>query len=142
MAEFETFRRCWLATLSSRNHLVSRFWVPTTAVRCTRRSRGNTHDSQNSPKSTNAYMHVDDSFKHPALRARSESCPIVFRTLTHPVKSVTQFRGLWLLVRSCSCPQVKCKRSVGGCLSSHFAPSEIRPISTTAAPQSRGVGLR
>ena len=32
--------------------------------------------------------------------------------LTHPIGSAPQFRGLWLRVRSCSCPQVKCKRSV------------------------------
>ena len=42
----------------------------------------------------------------------------------------------------CSCPQVKCTRSVGGCFSSHFVSSEFLPISTTAKHQSRGVDLR
>ena len=35
--------------------------------------------------------------------------------LTHPIRSMPQFRGLWLLARSYSCPQVKCKPSSGGC---------------------------
>ena len=61
--------------------------------------------------------------------------------LTHPVRSLPQFRGLWLLATSCSHPQVKCKRLVGGCSLSHFVYPKFRPISTTAAPQSRGVCL-
>ena len=61
--------------------------------------------------------------------------------VTHPIRSVPEFRGLLLPVRSCSCPQVKCKRSVGGRFLSHFVYPKFRPISTTAAPQARGVGL-
>ena len=59
------------------------------------------------------------------------------RCLVHPTpprtKSVTQFPGLWLLARSCSCPQLKCKNVVQlgwGCRSSHFCVLEFRPIST------------
>ena len=35
---FCDFWCCWLATLSSRNHLVNRFLLPTTVAWCTRRS--------------------------------------------------------------------------------------------------------
>ena len=61
--------------------------------------------------------------------------------VAHFVRSVPDFRGLLLVVRSCSCSQVKCKRSVGGCFLSHFVHPKFRQISTTAAPQTRGVGL-
>ena len=40
--------------------------------------------------------------------------------VTQLIRSVPEFRGLFLLVRSCSCLQVKCKRSVGGCFLPHF----------------------
>ena len=60
---------------------------------------------------------------------------------THPIRSVPEFRGLLLLVGSCSCPRVKCKRSLGRCFLSHFVYPKSRPISTTGAPQSRGVDL-
>ena len=33
--------------------------------------------------------------------------------LTHPISSIPRFRGLQLSVRSCSCPQVTCKRTLG-----------------------------
>ena len=59
--------------------------------------------------------------------------------VTHRMRSVPEFRGLLLLVRSYSCPPVKC--NVGGCLLSHVVYPKFRPILTTAAPQSRGVGL-
>ena len=64
--------------------------------------------------------------------------------VTHPIKSVLEFRRLLLLVRRCSYPQVKCKRWVGGCFCLIlWTPNfdQFRLISTTAAPQSRGVGL-
>ena len=38
-----------------------------------------------------------------------------------------------------SCPQVKCKRSVGGCFLSHFVYPKFRQYSTTSASQSRDV---
>ena len=34
------------------------------------------------------------------------------RPHTHPIRSIAQLRGLWLPVRSCRGPEVKCKRSV------------------------------
>ena len=36
-SDFGSFWCCWLASLKSRKHLVSRFWLPTTAVWYTRR---------------------------------------------------------------------------------------------------------
>ena len=48
-------------------------------------------------------------------------CCLGHPTSSHiPSGASLKFRGLWLLVRRCSCPQVKCKRLVGGCFSSHF----------------------
>lgn len=60
-------------------------------------------------------------------------------TLTHPIRSIHQFRGLQLPVRSGSCPHVNCKRSVEGYCSSHCVRPIFRPFSTTGAPLSRGV---
>ena len=58
------------------------------------------------------------------------------------VNSVSPFYWLWLLVRSCSSPQVESKRLGGGCCMSHVTSSDCRPLLTTAALQSRGVDLR
>ena len=43
----------------------------------------------------------------------------------HVIRSFPQFRWLYLLVRSCSYPQVKCKHSVGSCFVVSFGVPQI-----------------
>ena len=38
------------------------------------------------------------------------------RAIPHPIRSVLRFDGLRWLVKSCSYPEVRWKRSVGGCV--------------------------
>ena len=53
-------------------------------------------------------------------------CCLALPTPSHtPSRSVPEFRGLLLLVRSCGCPQVKWKHSVGGCFLSNFVYPKI-----------------
>ena len=47
----------------------------------------------------------------PALPAFAAYCGLTSGAI---LNSATQFRGLWLVVRRCSCPPVNCKPSVGG----------------------------
>lgn len=61
--------------------------------------------------------------------------------LTPPIRSVPRFRGLLFLVRSCSCPTSQVQTSRWGLFFVSFCVFDFRPISTTAAPQRRRVGL-
>ena len=69
-------------------------------------------------------------------------CRLAHATPSHTPSGASSIsRATVLLVRRCGCPHVKRKRSAGDCFSSRFVHPKFRPISTTAAPQSRGVGL-
>ena len=86
------------ATSTSRKHLVSRFWPPTTAVWRTRRPHT---------------LHQE----RPSISRAIVACEAVaVRKRTGNVQ-------------------------LGGCFVSHFVYPKFRPTSTTAAAQSRHVGL-
>ena len=61
-------------------------------------------------------------------------------TLTQPIRRVHQGRGQWLLVRSCSCPQVKCKRSDVFFFCLVLVPQISTNFDSCSTSKSRGVG--